>query len=143
MTRVTKKQTKAILPAFRSLVRTISTQLTTNLGRFIAHVDDKEKDEAKGVKRKRVEKEDAAPKMVRSARSIPALTYASEQYSQAILALSKRTKEDLTFGFKSTTGRDFRIRADQVNVIITFYMINNVFHICFIFSESLGIGTAS
>ncbi len=61
----------------------MATQLTANLGAFISHVDDKEKDEAKGVKRKRGgDKEESAPKMIRSARSIPALTYASEQYSQ-------------------------------------------------------------
>lgn len=114
MSRIAKKQTKTILPVFRSLVRAIATQLTANLNTFIMHLDNKEE---KGTKRKRGDKEKTGvTKMVKSARSIPALTYASEQYSQAILAVSKRTKEDLSFGFKLGTTRDFRIKADKVHV---------------------------
>lgn len=114
MSRIAKKQTKTILPVFRSLIRAIATQLTANLNTFIMHLDGKERQEEKGIKRKRGEA--GAPKLVKSARSIPALTYASEQYSQAILAVSKRTKEDLSFGLKLGTTRDFRIKADKVNV---------------------------
>ena len=121
MGRVAKKQSKTILPVFRSLVRVIATQLTANLNTFIMHLDGKERLAEKGVKRKRGDKESgAAAKMLKSARSIPALTFASEQYSQAILAVSKRTKEDLSFGFKLGTTRDFRIKADKVHVIYLF-----------------------
>lgn len=117
MGRVAKKQ-KAVLPSFRTLVRAIALQLTKNLNAFIAHLDDKQVQE-KGVKRKKGDKE-VAPRMDRCARSIPALTYASEQYNQAILGVSKRTKEDLSFGSKLGTTRDFRIKADKVNVMLNF-----------------------
>lgn len=128
MGRVTKKQTKTILPVFRSLVRVIATQLTANLNTFIMHLDGKERLAEKGLKRKRGDKETGAPKLVKSARSIPALTFASEQYSQAILAVSKRTKEDLSFGFKLGTTRDFRIKADKVHVSIVrvFFIFEHV-----------------
>jgi hypothetical protein len=138
MSRVAKKQIKVIIPAFRSLVRSIATQLTTNLNTFIAHLDEK-KTEEKGVKRKKGDKDKViAPKMDRSARSIPALTYASEQYNQAILGVTKRTKEDLSFGSKLGTTRDFRIKADKVNVrqnsplffkLILFFLYNIFFYI--------------
>lgn len=118
MGRVAKKQGKVILPVFRSLVRAIATQLTANITPFINHLDEREKqDEKGGVKRKRSDKDAVAPpRLARSARSIPALIFASEQYSQAILAVSKRTKEELSFGFKLGTTRDFRIKIDKINV---------------------------
>lgn len=112
MGRVAKKQ-KSVLPSFRTLVRT-TAGLTKNLSTFIAHLDDKQIHE-KGFKRKKGDKE-VAPRMDRCARSIPQLTYAIEQYNQAILGVSKRTKEDLSFGSKLGTTRDFRIKADKVNV---------------------------
>ncbi|KAK4022819.1 hypothetical protein OUZ56_008265 [Daphnia magna] len=111
MGRVAKKQ-KSVLPSFRTLVRT-TAGLTKNLSTFIAHLDDKQIHE-KGFKRKKGDKE-VAPRMDRCARSIPQLTYAIEQYNQAILGVSKRTKEDLSFGSKLGTTRDFRIKADKVN----------------------------
>ena len=116
MSRVAKKQIKVIIPAFRTLVRSIATQLTLNLNTFISHLDEKQAEE-KGVKRKKGDKDKViATKMDRSARSIPALTYASEQYNQAILGVTKRTKEDLSFGSKLGITRDFKIKADKVNV---------------------------
>ena len=116
MSRVAKKQIKVIIPAFRTLVRSIATQLTKNLNTFISHLDEKQAEE-KGVKRKKGDKDKViATKMDRSARSIPALTYASEQYNQAILGVTKRTKEDLSFGSKLGITRDFKIKADIVNV---------------------------
>ncbi|KAI9555688.1 hypothetical protein GHT06_018203 [Daphnia sinensis] len=112
MGRVAKKQ-KSVLPSFRTLVRATALHLTKNLNNFIAHLDDTKIHE-KGVKRKKGDKE-VAPRMDKCARSIPQLTYAIEQYNQAILGVSKRTKEDLTFGSKLGTTRDFRIKADKVN----------------------------
>ena len=69
------------------------------------------------MKRKKGDKDKViATKMDKSARYIPALTYASEQYNQAILGVTKRTKEDLSFGSKLGITRDFKIKADKVNV---------------------------
>lgn len=120
MKAVANRQGKSILPSFQRLVKLIATHLTANVYAFIGHIDAKEKDSDKGVKRKRGDKEASAPKIGKSARFIPALIFAIEQYSQAILKVSKRTKEDLSAGFKPGTTRDFRIKFDKVNVSITF-----------------------
>ena len=83
---------------------------------MISFYNNAKKNKAKGVKRNRGKNEDAAQKMVGSAKSVPLLIYASEKYSQAILAVSNRSKEDLSFGIKPNTGRDFIIRAKKVKV---------------------------
>lgn len=116
MKAVANRQGKTILPSFQRLVKLIATHLTTNVYTFIGHIDAKEKGSEKAVKRKRGDKEASAPKMGKSARFIPALIFAIEHYSQAILKVSKRTKEDLSAGFKPGTTRDFRIKLDKVNV---------------------------
>ena len=115
MGRVTKKQGKVISPHFEKLIKLIATHLTDNTYLFIAHLDN-EKDEEKGVKRKRGNQ--TATKMRKSARSIPALVFALEQYSQTVLAVSKKTKTDLSFGYKPGTTRDFKIKNDRVVVSI-------------------------
>lgn len=114
MSRVTKRQGKVIMPYFEKLVKQIATQLTPQAYVFIGHIDS-HKNEDKGVKRKRGDP--AAPNLRKNARSIPALIFAMEQYSQTVLTVSKRTKTDLSFGFKLGTTRDFRIKNDRVTVI--------------------------
>lgn len=115
MSRVTKSQGKVITPYFEKLVKLIATNLTPQAYIFIGHVD-KQSNEEKGTKRKRGDQ--SGPNMRKSARSIPALVYALEQYSQTVLAVSKRTKTDLSFGFKLGTTRDFKIKNDKVSVIL-------------------------
>lgn len=114
MARVTKKQGKVITPHFERLIKLIATHLTNKTYLFIAHVDN-EKGQEKGTKRKKGDNA-VAPRLQKSARSIPTLIFALEQYSQAVLAVSKRTKTDLSFGFKPGTTRDFKIKNDRVVV---------------------------
>jgi len=105
-----------ILPQLERLVRAIAVQLTVKVYSFISHI---ESNEESGGKRKRASNDRDGIKVLKRTKAIPALIFALEQYSQAVLALSTRTKVDLSFGFKPGTSRDFRIKDDLVNVNIS------------------------
>ena len=122
-----KRQGKAILPQLERLVRAIAVQLTVKVYTFISHI---ESNEENGRKRKRGGNDKDGIKVLKRTRAVPALIFALEQYSQAVLALSTRTKVDLSFGFKPGTSRDFRIKDDLVNVYFSshFHFISFSFY---------------
>ena len=121
---VAKRQGKAILPQLERLIRAIAVQLTVKVYTFINHI---ESNEDNGRKRKRGPSDGVS--VLKRTRAIPSLIFALEQYSQAVLALSTRTKVDLSFGFKPGTSRDFRIKDDLVNVrSFLFFTISTRFH---------------
>lgn len=116
-----KRQGKVILPQLERLVRAIAIQLTVKVYTFISHI---ESNEDNGRKRKRGNNGKDGINVLKRTKAIPALIFALEQYSQAVLALSTRTKVDLSFGFKPGTSRDFRIKDDLVNV--KFHFLHNL-----------------
>ena len=146
MSNVTKRQGKTIIPQFEKTIKSIATLLTNKVYLFIEYSAGIEKQEEKKKAEKAEEKkstnkkrkrkdgdEDAPPReaafkmpgRIKNAQFIPTLVFSIENYSQMVLGLSKRTKTDLSFGFKPYATRDFKIK--ELPVIICFF---NIFSGC-------------
>lgn len=130
LSRVGRRQAKTILPQFEKLVKNVAVNLTSKVYQFITHL---ETHNDHGGRTKKTDKKNKktvshgkhVQKVLKGSRSIPALIFALETYSRVILAISKKTKVDLSFGFKPGTSRDFRIMNDIVNVTFYFYMLHD------------------
>ena len=110
---MTKNQEKVISPYFEKLVKLIATNLTPQAYIFIGHVD-KQSNEEKGTKRKRGDQ--SAPNMRKSARFIPALVYALEQFTVKPCWLSANEPKQL-----GTNTWEFKIKNDKVSVGFCFF----------------------
>ena len=113
MSHVSKRQGKAIERQFERLCKLLATNLTPPVYTFITHLESaNDKDGSKkGKKLKgKTNPDQDVQKVLKRTRTIPTLIFALEQFSKTLMTISKRTKVDLSFGFKPGTSRDFRIK---------------------------------
>ena len=120
MSHVSKRQGKAIERQFERLCKLLATNLTPPVYTFITHLESaNDKDGSKkGKKLKgKTNPDQDVQKVLKRTRTIPTLIFALEQFSKTLMTISKRTKVDLSFGFKPGTSRDFRIKDLNVRYL--------------------------
>lgn len=118
MSHVSKRQGKVIDKQFEKLCKLMATNVTPFVYAFISHLEgaqDKESSK-KGKKLKaKTDTDQDVQRVLKRTRAIPMLIFALEHFSKNLMTISKKTKIDLSFGFKPGTSRDFRIKENLLN----------------------------
>ena len=124
MSHVSKRQGKVIDKQFEKLCKLMATNVTPFVYAFISHLEgaqDKESSK-KGKKLKaKTDTDQDVQRVLKRTRAIPMLIFALEHFSKNLMTISKKTKIDLSFGFKPGTSRDFRIKENLLNVSVSFW----------------------